>query len=226
MEFKTILLDIDGTILDFDAYEYIAFKSACELHEVPFSEILYERYHVVNKSMWKKLEFGQITKEKLIYERFRQLFDEIQIEKDVYAFEEDYQRILAEGCHFMDGALEILEYLAPKYDLYIVTNGVTETQIRKIEQAGLDRYVKGVFISGQIGYHKPAKEYFDNCFAQIGDVDLNKTLIIGDSLSSDMRGGNHAGIRTCWYNPKHEKRGTEVTINYEIHHLKELKNLL
>lgn len=226
MNVKTILLDIDGTILDFDAYEYIAFKSACELHDVPFTEAIYERYHVINKSMWKKLELGQVTKGELIYLRFRKLFTEVRLERDEYAFEDDYQRILAEGCHFMDGAVEVLEYLAWKYALYIVTNGVTETQTQKLKTAGIEQYVKGIFISGNIGFDKPSKEYFDRCFEQIGDVDLHTTLIIGDSLSSDMRGGNHAGILTCWYNPKREINDTEVTIDYEIHHLKELKKLL
>lgn len=226
MKIKTILLDIDGTILNFDAYEYIAFKSACELHNVPFSEKLYARYHVINKSMWKKLELGQIAKSELIYQRFLQLFAEMQIERDEYAFEDDYQRILAEGCHFMDGAVEVLQYLVPKYDIYIVTNGVTETQVQKIKTAGLHQYVKGVFISGDIGYDKPSKKFFEKCFAQIGNIDINTTLIIGDSLSSDMLGGNNAGILTCWYNPKFEKNDMKVTINYEIHHLKELKKLL
>lgn len=223
---KYIFLDIDGTLLDFEVYEHAAFQAACDTHHISYTNAWYHRYHDINLALWKQHELGLIKREELIYTRFSKLFAEMEVQVDAHSFEHKYQEALAQGCHYVDGAIEILEYLEKKYELYIVTNGIAVTQHKKITSAGIDRYVKSIFISEELGAQKPKKEFFDACFAQINDISKEEVMIIGDSLSSDIKGGNNAGIKTCWFNPKHEVNDTDIKVDKEIHLLSELKGIL
>ena len=127
---------------------------------------------------------------------------------------------------FIDEAPELVAYLYEKYDLYIVTNGVTETQHRRIKESGLEKYLKKIFVSEETGYQKPMKEYFEYCFQRIPMLDKEKTIIIGDSLSSDIAGGNNAGIDTCWFNLFGQEKPTDMKIDYEINQLSQLYQIL
>ena len=162
----------------------------------------------------------------MIYSRFGLLFKEIGIEDDGIRFEDVYQDLLGQQHILIPHAKEVVEYLYSLYDLYIVTNGVTATQLRRLKDSGLDRYMKGIFVSEATGYQKPMKEYFNYCFERISGFETEKSLIIGDSLSSDMKGGNNAGIKTCWYNPFQLKNESEIKVDYEIQSLTELYQLL
>ena len=155
---------------------------------------------------------------------FFKLFNELGIEEDGVAFEDEYQWNLGHGAYLIKHAIEILEYLSKKYDLYVVTNGVASTQYNRLKLLDLNKYFKDIFISEEIGYQKPKIEFFDYCFRHIEHFDKDKALIIGDSLTSDMQGGINAQIDTCWYNPQHDK--TSIKIDYIIHDLKELENML
>ena len=128
------------------------------------------------------------------------------------------------GSYFMylDDSLEICKKLQGKVKQYIVTNGVRETQIKKITAAGFMDIMEDIFISGDIGYEKPRKEFFDHCLEKIDENDIDKVLIVGDSLTSDIAGGNNAGIKTCWYNPKKKTAESQYHIDYEIENLNQI----
>lgn len=113
-----------------------------------------------------------------------------------------------------------------EYDLYIVTNGVSETQDKRLRASGLQPFFKNVFVSEDTGFQKPMKEYFDFVFARIPSFSLEQGLIIGDSLSSDIRGGILAGMDTCWFNPKKKPNNTEIEPTYQIQKLEELYQIL
>lgn len=197
---KTILLDIDGTVMDFHAGQRKAFfASAAETGEKA-DEDVYLTFDEVNKSYWKKFERGEIAKEVLIFERFRTLRELKGIPKDEYVFEKVYQRLLGEQCIYIDGAEKGVGYLSGKYKIYIVTNGVKHTQLNRIKKSGLSSFTDGVFISEEVGYQKPQKEFFDYVFAKTGE-DRKTSVIIGDSPSSDIQGGINAGIKTVRFNP-------------------------
>jgi 2-haloacid dehalogenase len=225
-EYKTLLLDADGTLFDFDECEREALRLTFEKYGYPLNEEIKELYAGINKALWKRYEQGEIDRHTVIYTRFGALFEKIGIEDDGITFEDDYQELLGMQHFIIEGAMEVLEYLYHKYDLYIVTNGVTATQYRRLKESRVDRYVKKIFVSEETGYQKPWKEYFDYCFERIKNLELQKTLIIGDSLSSDILGGNNAGIDTCWYNPASLENKTEARVDYEIRDLKELYELL
>lgn len=225
MTMKILLWDVDGTLLDFDIYEKAAFKKACELHKVLFSESLYGRYHQINQELWRQHELGFVEREELIYLRFQRLFEEQNILCSPKRFEDTYQFELGEGCHYMEHAVEILGYLKGKYRMYVVTNGVEETQRKKIHTAHIDEYMEELFISGVIGFQKPRKEFFEACFSRIEGFHREECMIIGDSLTSDMKGGIQAGIHTCWFNPG-LKKNEGYPVDREIHSLLELKNFL
>ena len=120
----------------------------------------------------------------------------------------------------------MVQTLSKTHNLYIVTNGVASTQQIRIGDSGLQPYFKDIFISELLGSQKPQKEFFDHCFERIPDFDPSLALIIGDSLTSDIKGGNNAGIETCWFNPDGEENNTDAKVDYEIKSLKALYSLL
>ena len=226
MPFDAILLDLDDTILDFGKAEAAAIsKTFVDLGIEP-TEALLRRYSEINLSQWEAMERGELTRERVLLRRFELLFEELGFETDIQACEDRYRAYLGVGHYFIEGAEELLAYLAPKYRLYIASNGVAETQYSRLKSAAIGHYFDEIFISETTGFHKPEKGYFDYCFARIPNFDPSRTLMIGDSLTGDILGGNNAGIHTCWFNPKHKPRRADIVPTYEVHSLSELKNFL
>ncbi len=225
-KFQTLLFDADNTLFDFDASERAALDLAFQQFGYPLNDEIRKLYEEINMGLWKQYEQGLMDRNTVIYTRFGLLFDKIGIEDDGIHFEDVYQELLGQQHIIIPGATEVIEYLYPNYDLYIVTNGVTATQLRRLSDSKLDRYMKKIFVSEETGYQKPMREYFDYCFERIPGIEPDRTIIIGDSLSSDMKGGNNAGISTCWYNPGRLESHAGIRIDYEIRSLQELYEIL
>ncbi|MBH1940804.1 YjjG family noncanonical pyrimidine nucleotidase [Mobilitalea sibirica] len=224
--YTTILLDADNTIFDFNACEDEALKQTFFKYGYAYNDKIKNLYEKINIDLWKQYELGIMDRETVIYTRFKVLFEQIGIKDDGIAFEDDYQELLGMQHFFIEDAPEVIQYLHNKYDLYIVTNGVTVTQYRRLRESGIDQYMKKIFVSEETGYQKPMKEYFDYCFERIESFDKDKTIIIGDSLSSDIKGGNNAGIATCWFNLKSQNNDIGVKVDYEINRLVDLYQIL
>lgn len=224
--FKTLLFDADGTLFDFDESEREALNKTFQRYGYALNNNIRNQYEIINKGLWKQYEQGILDRNTVIYSRFGLLFKEIGVRDDGIAFEDDYQELLGMQHFLIPGALEVIKELYKKFDLYIVTNGVTATQLRRLKESTVDQYIIKIFVSEETGYQKPMIEFFDYCFSRIDGFDLSKTIIIGDSLSSDIKGGNNAGIATCWYNPELQTNNTDVKVDYEIHDLKELYQIL
>lgn len=225
-KYKTILLDADGTFLDFKKSENQALKHTFKKYNIPFTDQIKERYEQINSSLWKEFELGLIDKKTVIYSRFINLFKEFDMNVDGITFEDDYQEALGNESYLLPDAYEILSSLSTKYDLYVVTNGVSYTQHNRLNKSGVKSFFKDVFVSEDIGYQKPMKEYFQYCFERIENFQLEKTLIIGDSLSSDIQGGINMGIDTCWIHDKNQHNEKNLPITYEINNLNDLKKIL
>jgi 2-haloacid dehalogenase len=224
--FQTLLFDADNTLFDFHACEEEALKLVFQKYGFSLNQEVADTYQGINTELWRQYEQGLMDRHTVIYSRFGLLFQKIGIQDDGIAFEDDYQELLGMQHFFIEDAFEVVMNLYKEFDLYIVTNGVTATQLRRLKDSGLDRYMKQIFVSEETGYQKPMKEYFDYCFERIVNFDLSRTIIIGDSLSSDIKGGNNANITTCWYNPGRIENHTDARVDYEITSLKELYPLL
>lgn len=226
--FKTILWDIDGTLLSFKKAEHAAIQSCFEIFGLgPCTEDMIARYSELNHQYWKRLERGEITKSRLLVERFEEFFqNEGVICGDVAGFNAEYQFRLGDTICFNDDGYALVNDLKGLVLQYAVTNGTKIAQDRKLSRSGLDRLFDGIFISDVVGHEKPAPEFFAHVFAAIPSCPKDEMLIVGDSLTSDMQGGVNAGITTVWYNPDGIPNTADFDIDYEIRDLQEIRKIL
>lgn len=225
-KYEVILFDVDGTLLDFDKAEERGIEALLVHFGVPVCEENKEKYHVLNQSYWKRLELGELTRDQVLSLRFEEYFGDFGIKVDGMEVDGLYRKELDNSAILIDGAIEILTYLKEKYSLYVVSNGVASTQYRRLGAAGLDQYFDGIFISEEAGCQKPQAGFFEYCFEKMGRRDAENMLIVGDSLTSDIRGGNGSGIDTCWFNPRGLANTAGVRVDYEIRELSELGEML
>lgn len=214
---KTVLLDLDDTILDFKMSERIALTKTLNEFGIEADDYIISQYSKYNLSQWKRLEKGEITRQQVKVNRYKLLFDEMGIDLSPEKATAVYEKNLAVGHYFIDGAVDMLKSLCKKYDLYIVSNGSKTVQEGRLSTADIYKYVKGIFISEAVGCEKPHKEFFNYCFERISNFNKNEAVIIGDSLSSDIKGGKNAGIKTIWFNPDFAENNTDIIPDFEMH---------
>ena len=223
---RNVLFDLDDTLFDFHKAEKIALTKTLMHFGIDPTEETLALYSTINAAHWKRLELGEISREEVKVGRYRELFKTIGVECDPVKATAYYESMLAIGHYFMPGAPELLEELYGKYRLYIVSNGTAKVQEGRIGSSGIKKYMDGIFISQILGANKPDKQFFDICFAEIPDFSLSETVIIGDSLSSDIKGGINAGIITVWFNPKGIENDNDIKPDYTIKELSEVPGLL
>jgi len=227
MTYKFLLFDLDHTLLDFDTAEDIALTQLLKEEGVEDIRAYKDYYVPMNKALWKDLEEKKITKQELVNTRFSKLFSHFGIEKDGVYLAEHYQFYLAQQGQVFSGAMELLDSLIDSgYELYAATNGITTIQTGRMAQSGLAPYFNQVFISEQLQTQKPDALFYEKIGQQIAGFSKEKTLMIGDSLTADIQGGNNAGIDTVWYNPQHLENTTQLHPTYEVHSYKDLLNCL
>ncbi len=226
-KFDTILWDVDQTLLDFKKSEDYAVRYCFRKFGKEASDETVSIYSRINEGFWKRIEKDEINRKDALVQRFEQLFQQIgEQDMDAGAFQKEYAEALGSVYYYLDDSYELVKKLRGKYRQYLVTNGVTLTQMKKLRLSGFDQLTDGIFVSEQIGIPKPHKDFFEKCFSMIPGFCKEKAVIVGDSLSSDMRGGNNAGIATCWYNPAGLKNLSDVKIDYEIRNLNEIWDIL
>ena len=213
MRYDTILFDADDTLLDFKRSEHDALTLTLTSFELPSDKTVTDTYSEINDGYWKALERGEVTKEALKVHRFADLCAHFGFEIDPEKMAREYERNLANMSYLLDGAKELLRDMAEKYRIYIVTNGIKEVQMGRLGGSEIrDHFIKA-FVSEEMGCEKPRVEYFEAVAREIPDFDKTRTVIIGDSLSSDIKGGMNFGIDTCWFNPKGKQapEGMKIT---------------
>ncbi|MCH5269605.1 MAG: YjjG family noncanonical pyrimidine nucleotidase [Lachnospiraceae bacterium] len=227
MRFDVILWDADNTLLNFDYSQRFAISKSLEEIGVTPTEEMIKTYSDINENWWKRLERGEVTKPQLLTGRFIDLFAAYELVcEDMPGFCKRYQEYLGSIYRYIDNSLEICKSLVGKCRQFVVTNGVTATQLGKLQAAGFHKVMEDIFISEQLGVPKPQKAFFDRVLEKMQEVPLDRILIVGDSLTSDMRGGNLAGIATCWYNPGDLPNTTEVKTDFIIRNLKEVPGIV
>ena len=227
MKYNTILLDFDDTLVDFyDAEDKAFHNMAKHYHHYPTAED-FQFFKQINQAHWEAFQKNKLTKDEVLSHRFIEYFNHYCIEVDGKQADVTFRDELAKAPikHF-DSTLETIDRLAQNNKLYIVTNGVTDTQKRRIAQLQFKDIFDGVFISEETGYQKPMIEFFDYVFEKIGKDKRKSTIIVGDSLTSDVLGGKNAGIATCWFNVRNKKNNSGINPDYEIKSLRELVDLI
>lgn len=220
-----VFIDIDDTLLDFTKCANDAIKSACNKFGVPYTTTLVDTFHPINLDLWHRLEKKEVTKEKLFDTRFQIVFDKLGIKADGIAFETAFRENFHESAILVDGARDLLEYLRSKYKVYVASNASMHQQTNRMKKAELDGYIDGYFVSEEIGFPKPQKEFFDACFKALPDVEPQDVVMIGDSLSADIKGACEYGLKTIWYNHRNEPT-SDVKCDYIVSRLSEVKNIL
>lgn len=228
---KNILFDLDDTLFDFQTAERIALSKTLTDLGIEPEEAILQRYSVLNQAQWKRLEQGELTLEQVKTTRYQLLFEELGVDccpKDATA---RYEKYLGMGHYYIEGAPELLETLWGRYRMYLVSNGTPAVQRSRLKSAGIGRYFEEIFISQEIGHKKPDRSFFEYCFAHAPKMRPEESVIVGDSLTSDILGGKNAGIKTVWFHPGETqvnavKTGSDIIPDYTIRSLDELPELL
>mgnify|MGYP000177056742 FL=1 len=226
MRYEFLLFDLDNTLLDFDAGEKEALHNLFCAHGIPVTEPLLAHYHTVNHALWREYEKGTRTIDQVLNTRFSLTMRAFGKEISGEDWEREYRVYLGEEHALIPGAKEVCERLAPTRRMYIITNGIRDTQIRRLQDAGLFSCFQRIFNSESIGFQKPHLSFFTYVMTHIEGFDQRRALVIGDSQASDIAGGQGAGLDTCWFNKYGVSDTASITADYKIDHLTELLKIV
>ena len=225
---KTVFFDVDNTLICFKKSGLLAVKTTFEKNGISFSEDYMPTFFRTNESLWNLVEKGELSREEMYKIRFTKVIEALGIntDADTYKMEKDFREALFNIAEPVDGAQKLLEYLVKKYRLCIASNSIYAQQENRLKKAGLYQYFDKIFVSERVGFNKPQKEFFDVCFKNLDGEKPEEVVMIGDSLTADMKGAKGYGMKTIWYN--HTKvNPPEIKIyDYTVNSLLEIKNIL
>ncbi len=238
MNYKLVLIDLDDTLFDYPKSEKSAFRNTFE--EMGFfekskiekekNEEIYkkikDRYKVINLQLWKDLENGDVDKDRLKVVRFEKIIKEFGLKYNPEEMSKIYLKKLGEGIFPFDITEKLCEYLHSKYKVCIVTNGTKEVQYPRINNSVIAKYIDKIVVSDEIGVNKPDKRIFEYAMNYFGIKDKKEAIMIGDSLGADIKGGQNAGIDTCWVNLRNNVNDTGIIPKYEVTKLEQLFEIL
>ena len=230
MKYTTIFFDLDDTLIDTvkcskEALEdmYGEHKFATIFHSF---DDFFNRYRRININLWDLYEHGQIDKEQLKKDRFQKTLKDLNLNDDQsLKLNDEFMARVSEKKNIIDGAIDILEYLYPKYNLHILSNGFNEVQDSKIEKAGMASFFKNIILSDHIGKNKPHPLIFDHALKK-AHVTSNESIMIGDNINTDIIGAKNCGIDQIWFNPKHIEDKEIIRPTFQIEKLEEIRMIL
>ncbi len=225
-DYEWLFLDLDNTILDFGASSKIAFFHIFEIYQLSLTQKHYERYREINHQYWVKLEKGDISADQLKVQRWSDFITEFEIIADPKQLNEAYLNHISNNPIFVKDALSSLNQFRINYRMMLITNGLANVQLPRLQLTGLNPYFEHIVISEQLGYAKPSKEFFDHCHSLAGNPLKDMVLVIGDTLTSDIKGGLDFGYHTCWYNYYKKGNESEYKPHYEVKSQEGLQKLL
>lgn len=232
MAYKHIFFDLDHTLWDFernsaeclaDIYEIFDFKSL----NISTLDAFQQEFSIVNKQHWSLLEQNLITHDELRRRRFQETLENLGVKdlKKSFGLEinEYFLELLPKKAHLIDGAVEILDYLLPKYELHIISNGWQDIQVNKMKSSEIHHYFGEIITNELAGTRKPNRRIFDYA-VEVTKADLAESLMIGDNYEADILGAINANMDTVFYNPDNIPTGQKPT--FDIKKLVELKEIL
>ena len=221
-KYYCILMDADNTLLDFDAAENKALAETLDEFGLEADAETVSLYRDINEKLWRRLEKGEIRRDKLLSERFGQLLTALQAKGNGHDMNRKYLQNLAQHPDMTPGVIGVLDELAEVATLAIVSNGIEQVQTQRAKDSGIADYMEEIFISEAVGCEKPNRRFFEHVLRVLGIEKREHVLVVGDSLTSDIQGGINAGLDTCWYNPNGVENNSGVKPTYEIRSLEEL----
>ena len=222
---KYVLLDVDNTLLDFNLCADESMHKAADGFGIVLPENIFEIFHEINTELWHDIEKGKLTREGLYKIRWNKIFDVAKIDLDGEVFEKFFVKNLHTSAVPVNGAMSLLEYLAPKYTLCVASDAAYDQQVSRLKKADMYKYMKHLFISEDVGAPKPSAKFFDACIAAL-NCPLDEVIMIGDSLSADINGAHDYGLATCFYNHAHTDIPDGICADYVVNSLDEIKSIL
>lgn len=226
MTVKAVLIDIDNTILDFDQCSEEAIKQSAEHFGITLPENYFEVFSECNDKLWHLLEEGIITKQDIYDRRWVEIFKRLGVDADGIAFDSMFREKIREIAIPVKGAEELLKYLSGKYPVYCASNASRERQEHRLSSCAFNKYISGIFTSEDIGFQKPAKEFFFACASALFPVKPSEILMIGDSVNADIIGAKNFGLKTIWFNFRNETYDSYNFTDYTVNNLEEIKNIV
>lgn len=227
MNYTHLLFDADNTLFDFTGSSAKAFQKLLVSLNLNDEKDYYAIYQIGNLQVWKEFELGTMNSETLRWKRFELFFNAIDYDGDPHKANASYLNNLVDFAGLIPGAKTLLDDLKNTgYKLVIITNGLKEVQKPRINKINLAHYFESIIVSDEIGIAKPHPDFFKITADSINHPSKEKVLVIGDSLTSDIQGGNNYGYDTCWYNPLHKENKTSAKPTFEISNLEEIKKIL
>lgn len=224
--YQWLLFDADGTLFDYDRAEGAALRQVFQLMGAAFDPGYLAEYRRINQALWRGVEHGEVKPQFVKVRRFELLLTSIGLMYSPEAFSACYLECLTGCSELVEGAAEVLDALHRNYRVAILTNGFQVVQRGRLARSIIHQHVDGIIISEEIGFSKPAKEFFDLALARLGNPPLREALMIGDGWTSDIVGAVQYGLDACWYNPGHKPRPSECALTREIASLRELADWL
>ena len=221
-KYYCILMDADNTLLDFDAAENKALAETLDEFGLEADAETVSLYRDINEKLWRRLEKGEIRRDKLLSERFGQLLTALQAKGNGHDMNRKYLQNLAQHPDMTPDVIGVLDELAEVATLAIVSNGIEQVQTQRAKDSGIADYMEEIFISEAVGCEKPNRRFFEHVLRVLGIEKREHVLVVGDSLTSDIQGGINAGLDTCWYNPNGVENNSGIKPTYEIRSLEEL----
>ncbi len=223
--YRNLFFDVDDTLLDFEAGELASLKQTFARQHIAYTPQLEATYLKLNAALWRRYERGEISRQEIFAQRMPQTFTALHLAGDPLVAERDYFKLVNAQAVLLPGVGAMLQRLAP-YKLYIVSNGFEAAQRFRLQKSHLIDYFTDIFVSDTIGAPKPTTAFFAHVAAHIPDYDPATSLIIGDSLTSDIQGGHNAHMDTAWFNPRRLPNPGAPKPTYTLTALSDLPKLL
>ena len=226
--YKYIFIDLDDTLFDFEKSEMIAFTKISSQFAIQVTHSILNEYKAYNKNLWKQIELGLLTKQQLVERRFPNFFDKYGvIIEDGPSVDQTFRDHLAQSTQLKNGAKELLQTLKKsKRSIFAATNGIDLTQRLRLSTTNISQYFDNIFTSEALGFDKPNPNFFYQAFKEIEGFDSSAAVMVGDKLSSDMKGAQNVGIDSCWFNERQEQNPNKIPITFESDSLEEICDYL
>lgn len=224
--YEWIVLDIDDTLLDYRAGSLSALKKCFISNGHTFHNDHYQLFSEIDSRLWIEAQLGDLTPDRVVLKRFEELSVALKLDFDPNHMSASYAEHLVRDTFLIPEVREVLDALHGYCNLVAATNGISVVQQARIENSGLGKYFSKIIISDDVGITKPNLEFYLYLHAELQYPNLSTMLMVGDSLTSDIKGGNGFGIDTCWFNPDRHSNYTGILPAHEISSLGQLARIV